>query len=172
MAHFYQSIPRTYRDLAATAAIDQFEQGGTLLTSAIEGLTDAQLDSYPVPGTWSVRQIVIHLLDTDQIAAYRMKRIIAEDVPRLDVYNENAFVEALHYDKQDAQRAGRLFAQLRNVTADILRRQPETCFDRAGLHPEIGEMKLGELLRIYVFHLEHHLGFIERKKRIILGDTD
>jgi hypothetical protein len=49
--------------------------------------------AFPVPGTWSIQQIVLHMMDSDLIASDRMKRVIAEDRPTLIGYNETAFSE-------------------------------------------------------------------------------
>ena len=37
--------------------------------------------AFPVPGKWSVQQLVMHMLDSDLVAGERMKRIIAEPRP-------------------------------------------------------------------------------------------
>ena len=55
--------------------IDRYEAGAELLAPAIAGLSSAELDAHPVPGTWSVRQIVVHLLESDLAAMHRMRRI-------------------------------------------------------------------------------------------------
>lgn len=42
--------------------IDRYEQGAAELRQAIEGLSPAELNAFPVPGTWSIQQIVWHML--------------------------------------------------------------------------------------------------------------
>jgi len=42
----------------------------------------------PVPGTWSLQQIAIHMMDSDLIASDRMKRIASMDKPLLCGYDE------------------------------------------------------------------------------------
>ena len=64
--------------------IDQYADGGDKLTEAIAGLSEEQMAAFPVPGTWSIQQIVLQLLDSDLIGAERMKRVTAEDDPLLD----------------------------------------------------------------------------------------
>ena len=62
-----------YHDL-----IEQFERGGEKLAMAIRGLSREDLTCFPIPGKWSIQQVVIHLMDSDLIACDRMKRTIAE----------------------------------------------------------------------------------------------
>jgi|CXWL01.1.fsa_nt_gi uncharacterized damage-inducible protein DinB len=168
MAHFYESIPEQVRRLSDREAVESYARDADIPARSIVGLTEAQLDALPIPNTWSIRQIVVHLMDSDLIAAYRMKRIIAEDRPRLDVWDENAFVPNLHYEKLSATKAAELFKANRLFMADILRNLPADAFERVALHPDVGELPLRELVRLYVHHVHHHLAFIE-KKRSLLG---
>lgn len=63
--------------------IEDYAGGGIVLHAAIRGLSAANLDAVPVPGSWSIRQIVLHLMDSDLIASDRMKRVIAQENPML-----------------------------------------------------------------------------------------
>ena len=149
--------------------IDRYAAGATQPAQAIAGLTRDQLNAFPVPGTWSIQQIVLHLMDSDLIGADRMKRVAAEDrPPTLIGYDETAFARELFYDQLDPQLACDIFAKNRQLTAEILRRLPDSAFDRTGDHNEHGPMTLAELLETYVGHLDHHLKFI-RDKRKLLG---
>ncbi len=51
------------------------------LAKSIAGFSREQMLAFPVPGTWSIQQIVLHIVDTDLVIADRMKRVIAEDNP-------------------------------------------------------------------------------------------
>lgn len=168
MAHYYDSIPEPIRKLSNSQAVERFAAGAAVPGEAIRGLTVEQLRSFPVPGTWSIQQIVAHLADSDLIAAYRMKRIIAEDRPKLDLWDENAFVPRLDYQSWPANEACELFRLNRVVLAHVLRGLPDEAYDRVALHPEMGPMTLGQFLRIYVNHLDHHMTFL-KKKREMLG---
>jgi hypothetical protein len=100
--------------------IQRFADGGASLQAAIKGLDEADLNAFPVPGTWSIRQIVIHLLDSDLVATHRMKRMVAEDRPLLIAYDETAFSQSLYYDKLNIVRCCELFAANRAHTAELL----------------------------------------------------
>lgn len=43
--------------------IDDYLSGPQKLRAAIAGMTEDQLDATPVPGKWSTRQIVCHIVD-------------------------------------------------------------------------------------------------------------
>jgi uncharacterized damage-inducible protein DinB len=148
--------------------IEHYIQGADVLAQAIRGLTAAERNAFPVPGTWSIQQIVMHMMDSDLIAADRMKRVIAEDRPTLIGYNETLFAKNLPYDELDAEAACDIFAKNRRLTGEILKRQPNAAFERTGLHNETGEITLAYLVKTYAGHLDHHMQFV-KKKRELLG---
>jgi hypothetical protein len=148
--------------------IEQYAAGAKQPAAAIAGLSREELNAFPVPGTWSIQQIVLHLMDSDLIGADRMKRVASEDrVPTLIGYDESAFARGLFYSELDPHLACEVFEKNRLLTAEILRRLPEAAFNRAGDHNEHGRMTLGELLKTYVEHLDHHLKFIREKRKLL-----
>lgn len=144
--------------------ISQFEQGAKDLQRAVDGLTREDCLAFPVPGTWSIQQIVIHLADSDLIGVDRMKRIIAEENPTLIGYNESLFVKNLFYEEQTIEDAVTLFVVNRRQFARVLRKLPDTAFDRIGMHNEAGKVTLGTQLKKYNEHLAHHLKFLMEKR--------
>jgi hypothetical protein len=148
--------------------IDKYEAGGEHLAQAIRGLTRddclAPAPDVPNAGKWTIQQVVIHLMDSDLIAADRMKRVIAEDNPTLIGFDENKFVQNLSYEEQSAEDAVALVAMNRRNVVKILRRLPDSAFERAGTHNERGRQTLADLLKAYTNHLEHHVKFIHAKR--------
>jgi uncharacterized damage-inducible protein DinB len=144
--------------------IEQFEGGGEKLRQAIAGLSREDLLAFPVPGTWSIQQIVIHLMDSELIGIDRMKRIIAEDNPLLIGYDETKFSQRLFYDQQSAEVAATMVDLARREFSKVLRKLPEEAFARAGIHNETGKVTLGEMVAKYVHHLDHHLRFVHEKR--------
>ena len=147
--------------------IEQYATDAGKLRESIAGLTREQLNAFPVPGTWSIQQIVLHMMDSDLIASDRMKRVAAENNPTLIGYDETAFGNSLFYEELDPQLACEIFEKNRLLTAEILRRLPAASFARTGQHNERGTVSLQDLLETYVGHLEHHLKFIVEKRRLL-----
>ncbi len=151
--------------------IDKYLAGAGALIQAIKGLTREQLLTYPVPGTWSVQQLVLHLFDSDLVGADRMRRIIAMERPLLMGYDENSYIKGLHYESADAALAARAFEANRQLMGALLRDLPDEAFLRVGVHSERGLLTLGDEVQVYVRHLDHHMKFM-REKRNALGMRD
>lgn len=148
--------------------VERYAAGAPLPAQSIAGLTASDLDAFPVPGTWSIRQIISHLMDSDLIAADRMKRIVAEDNPLLTNYDENRFVQMLRYERVSPEDMTEVFRLNRVITAHVLRGVDEAAWSRTGTHNVRGNLSLTDLVRGYSDHLDHHLKFV-RQKRLLLG---
>lgn len=144
--------------------IEQYERGGDDLRMAVRGLERPDLLVHPVPGTWSIQEIVIHLADSDLILADRMKRIIAEDNPQLIGFDESKFAKNLSYNEQSVEDAVTVFELNRRNFARVLKKLPDAAFNRIGTHNERGPLTLAAMLETTVNHLKHHMEFIVSKR--------
>jgi hypothetical protein len=144
--------------------IEEFEKGGDDLRMAVRGLEPEDLLSFPVPGTWSIQQIVIHLLDSELVHADRIKRIIAEDKPSLLAFDENRWVKNLFYEDQSVDDAVTIVELNRRNLARVLKKLPSDAFKRTGIHSERGPLTLEDLVTTAVSHLKHHIKFIVSKR--------
>ena len=146
------------------AVIDRFSEGGPLLVQATAGLTPEQWRDHPIPGTWSIAELVSHLLDCDLVFSDRMKRIIAEDSPTLVAFDEQVWITRLLSNEMPVDEAASLFAANRQWMTRILRAQDEADFARVGMHTEKGRQTLAEVLVYATNHLDHHLKFLYAKR--------
>lgn len=145
--------------------IDRYVQGGAKLKAAVAGLDRQDLLSVPIPGTWSIQQIVLHLMDADLIWTARMKQMIAEDNPPIVGYDESRFARALCYEDQSVDDAIAIFDLNRRQFARVLARLDESALARAGMHNERGRITLGDSILAMIDHVEHHLRFVYDKRR-------
>ena len=79
--------------------IAQYQAGYAEVVKALDGASEAELDARPGPGTWSAREIVHHLADSEMTSAIRLRRLIAEDGPLIQGYDQDDYARRLHYDR-------------------------------------------------------------------------
>lgn len=148
-------------------AIDRFVAGAPVLLSALEGLSPEDLLARPIEGTWSIQEIIVHLWDSDLVAADRMKRVIAENTPLLVNCDENLAVTKLGYDQTDVRLAADLFRLNRIYMGNLLRRQSDDAFARFGIHTLAGKKTLLDLVNGYADHLDGHMVHLRRKRELL-----
>lgn len=147
--------------------IAEFERGAADLRQAIAGMTAEQLRAAPVPGKWSTHQVIIHLADAEQAFTHRIKRILAEDRPTYNKWEENDFVSRLCYADQSAEDAMTTIEVLRRQLARILRKMPADVLERKGVHSQAGEQTAREVIDKDIWHLQHHLKFVQEKRKAL-----
>jgi hypothetical protein len=147
--------------------IDEYSAGPAALRRAVAGLSPAQIDAHPVPGKWSVREVVCHISDFEPVYADRMKRVIAEDQPPLMSGDPDLFAAKLAYGSRDIEEELSLIEAVRKHTARILRTLKPEDFQRTGRHSADGPPTLETLLKRITGHVPHHLKFIDEKRKAL-----
>ncbi|HVB74723.1 MAG TPA: DinB family protein [Ktedonobacteraceae bacterium] len=144
--------------------IDAYESAPAQFAAAIEGLSDAQLQRSPAPGEWSIREVLIHMPDSEIFVYERIRRILAEDKPILHAFPEEMWAAHLNYGAQNYKLSLDLLAALRHSNAALLRSLPAAAWERTGMHSERGEMSLFDIFTVYLAHGKNHLKQVEQIK--------
>jgi hypothetical protein len=142
--------------------VQRYREGPAVLEDAVAGLTDAELDHHPSDGGWTPREVVHHTADSEMMSAIRLRRLIAEDAPVIQGYDEAEFARRLYY--QERPIAGSLAAvrAAREATAAILDHLTDDQWSRSGTHTEGGRYSVDAWLQIYAAHCHDHAGQIRR----------
>ena len=146
---------------------DGLEAGPAKVRHAVRGLSAEQLRARPVAGKWSVLEVVCHLADSDQAWAHRIKRVIAEELPLLIGYDESRFANALGYHSRELNDELEFSERTRRQLAQIVRGLAPETLTREGIHSEQGKLNLQKMLQIEIDHFEHHLAFLEEKRKAL-----
>ena len=144
--------------------IAQYALGPELLRYASQGLTVEQAQARPGPGAWSVAELVAHMADSDAVGIDRMKRVIAQDDPVLQAYDQDAWIARLDSQSMPIDEALALFTANRAWMSRLLRKCSDADFARSGRHSEEGPKSLAKLVVTYVGHLDYHLRFLYSKR--------
>ena len=126
------------------------------LRKAIQGLSEAQLDTPYRPEGWTVRQVVHHVPDSHLNAYVRTKLALTEDRPTIRTYKEAEWARLSDSSVTQVEVSLQLLAALHTRWVDLLRSLKPADFARTFQHPERGEMNLDQLLAMYAWHSAHH----------------
>ena len=143
--------------------LHEYELGPQRLRDVVMRAPRESWGLHPVPGTWSIREVVCHIADFEPIHADRMKRVLVEDNPTMFGGDQDVFAAGLHYATRDVEEELDLIAIVRKQLARILRKTDVEDFQRTGVHTEVGPMTLESLLERTARHIPHHIPFIEQK---------
>ena len=138
--------------------IELYGRGFDMLSAA---LADVPADAWkykPSPVDWSVHEIVVHMADSESMAALRLRKLIVEPGSTLMAYEESRWADALNYLEQNSQDALQQIRYARQTTYRLLKSLPEEVFTHTVTHPEYKEPYTFDLwLGIYSRHLPDHI---------------
>jgi hypothetical protein len=144
--------------------LERLRRGAEMVAVSITGAAGSELDYVPEPGKWSIRQIVAHLADAEMVAGARLRRIIAEDNPRIEAFDQNAWVANLDYNRRKTSQALETFRRIRGESYELLKDLPPQAFEREGQHSERGPISLKFLLQLIAEHAENHAAQIRTRR--------
>jgi hypothetical protein len=142
------------------------------LTALLEGLPNTWVTATEGDDTWSPYDVIGHLIHgerTDWIP--RARHILAGETRPFDPFDRTAqFTESQGKDLSELLAT---FASLRrkNITALAEMNLTSEALSRTGLHPELGEITLGQLLATWVVHDLDHVGQIARTMAKVYVDA-
>ena len=148
------------------AFLQEIAQTPAKLRTAVQGLSDAQLDTPYRPEGWTVRQVVHHVPDSHLNAYVRFKLALTEDDPTIKPYAEDRWAELA--DKATPIEVSlALLDSLHDRWVRLLRSLTPEQWKRTFRHPEMGPMTLEKTLALYAWHGPHHVAHIaELRKRM------
>lgn len=145
------------RDLIA-----KYAAGFDEVTKALDGFPKESLSTNVIPGKWSAKEIVHHLADSESTSAIRLRRLLVEESPVIQGYDQDAFAVRLKYNERDMAPALDAFRSARETTVQVLNLMSEEDWQREGIHTESGRYTPELWLSIYAAHAHNHAAQIRR----------
>ncbi|MDF2630629.1 MAG: glyoxalase [Symbiobacteriaceae bacterium] len=144
-----------------------YDQAADRLDEALAGLTEADLDLSRAPGKWTIRQIVLHIVDSDCTSLARVKFALAEP-GRLyngNGYNPDRWAEGLDYAHRPIGPEVALFKAIRGHIGGLVRHL-EGALDRTTDMGNGQTMPVRPSLNALTVHALHHIEQIKETRRV------
>ncbi len=147
--------------------IAKYADGYEEVVKALNGFPAESLSGHPIPGKWSAREIVHHLGDSESTSAIRLRKLLVEDNPVIEGYDQDQFAIKLRYNERDMAPALEAFRSARATTSQLLTLMSEDDWKRAGTHTESGRYTAETWLEIYATHAHNHAAQIQRLRETL-----
>jgi hypothetical protein len=138
-----------------------------LIAHACRDLTEAQLRLRPAPGEWSLLELACHLRDSAIEEGMRARRMIEEDNPTLEPYDEQAWAVERHYQEDDPEKVMTALRAYWTGYAYQLERFTDGELERPGMHPEQGLATVRRRAELEVEHVQQHLEQMQATRKAI-----
>ncbi len=128
----------------------------------LRGVAEPVLRRPEAAEKWSVLQVIQHLADSDLIAGYRTRIMLAENRPFIPGYDQDEWAREFGYDQVPLSLALDQLRALRAANLHLWKQLTPAQLDRVGLHSERGPESVGHLLRLMGAHDLVHRRQIDR----------
>jgi hypothetical protein len=155
--------------LGARDARDVLRSTASVLAGRVAVLSPEAVRVPEAPGKWSVVEVVQHLADSELVAGWRFRLVIAQDRPSITGYDQDRWAARLGYREADMNEALLQFAVLRRANLRVIDGLSPADLNRAGLHAERGEESVAHMLKMYAGHDLLHLRQIDRIAQTVGG---
>ena len=146
-------------------AISRFREGPILLERTVMDLNDSELDLKPSGGGWSIRQIVHHIVDGDDIWKLCVKMAIGNEQAEFSLgwyglQTQDTWADRWAYSQRSIGTSLSLLKATREHVLQLLASVPEA-WDRAVAvqtpKGEIERVPVGFVIQMQGDHVFHHL---------------
>ena len=138
--------------------IELYGRGFDLLTAALAYVPKKAWEFKPSSTDWSVHEIIVHIGDSESMAALRLRKLIVEPGSTLMGYEEAKWAGALDYQNQDPEDSLQVIKYARLTTYHLLKTLTDEVYTHTVTHPEHNEpYSFDSWLNLYSKHIPDHI---------------
>ena len=147
------------------SVVARYIEGPTLLERALKDLKEVDLDTASTKSGWSIRQIVHHIVDGDDIWKIGIKQALGNDRSEfsLDWYHafpQDTWADRWAYSQRSVDVSLSLFKVIRDHVVQLLEHVPDGWNKSVGFREPNGEIEIvpvGFVIEMQANHVMHHL---------------
>lgn len=120
------------RQVPEANALDVLKSAKHSTLKLLYSLTLDQWNHRYADGKWTVKEVWVHILDTERIFAYRLLRIGRGDTTPLPGFDQDNYIEPSKANERTIASIISEYEAVRESTICLLENMPEESFDRVG----------------------------------------
>ena len=126
------------------------------------GKSESEFSKLHPPYTWTLKQVVGHLIDAEKLFGWRAHRFGCGDETPLPGMNQNPYVDALDYQSIEMEALVDELDFARKANISFLRRLAPEDWDRIGT-ADGNPITVRALAYILVGHINHHFAIVRKR---------
>ena len=137
--------------------LKEYKEATDNFVAAAKAIPIEKLDKSPSNDEWSPANIIHHLADSEAHFYIRYLKILTEDVPQTDFFDEEVYPVKLKYEKRDVEKSLHLLQSLRESFYNIMSNFTPDEWERKGKNSDVGEYPIIALIKKTRTHMKDHL---------------
>jgi len=150
--------------------IDQLEANGKEFVNYFSQFSETEASVPPAPEQWSVRQIAIHMRDTEeQVFLLRSEHALTGEHPTVAMFVQEEWSKEHPADAEAFEKIVADFRAARRKLIRLLRNTSNRKWNDYALHPKLGKLTVGVMAIFNYSHsLEHLAQLIDIHEKAVL----
>ena len=142
--------------------LKHLKDGFVTVKDLIHSLPKEKLFYRYAEGKWSIKEILVHIIDDERIFSYRALRFARNEKINLVGFDQDAYAIYSEADKRDLDNIFEEYEAVRNATIALFNGLPEGSLDRMGHGTGTANDATVRALAYHIAgHELHHLHFIK-----------
>lgn len=142
--------------------MDAFNQTWTEISNTISGISEEQANYAYAEGKWTIKQVLIHMIDTERIFAYRALRFARKDPQQLLPYEEDLYAATAELTNRNLKDLMEEFDIVRKSSICLFKSFSDNTLLNAG-KTAAGEITVLALGFTICGHALHHLKVLKER---------
>jgi uncharacterized damage-inducible protein DinB len=142
--------------------LQHLENNGNVIKELFLSLAPEKLSYRYAPNKWTLKEILVHLIDDERIYTYRALRFARNDNEELHGFNQDDFVKFSGANERELDNILEEYGAVRKATISFFNGLPDVALTRVGRTNESMAS-----VRALVYHIAghelHHLNIIREK---------
>lgn len=114
------------------------------------------------PGKWTIKEILVHIVDDERIYAYRAMAFARNEQQSLPGFDQDSYAEYSEANGRDPENIFEEYEAVRNATIALFNGLPDNSFSRMGTGSSIHQRATVRALAYHIAgHELHHIHFIK-----------
>lgn len=142
--------------------VEALLQGQVDTISFFRAIPEEKLGFRYAEGKWSPKQVLLHLIDTERVFAYRALQFARSDNADLKGYDENIFAENSNADQRSLESLLEEYSAVRTASIHLFKSFDPTAMERFG-KANGGPMSVRAAGYIICGHEIHHQNIVRER---------
>lgn len=132
------------------------------LAARLADVDDDRAAERPEAKSWSIREIVGHLADTEWVHGYRIRIALTQNEALQPGYDQDLMVDRLEHNERSLADLLDEFKVLRELNLEMYERMKGEPWSRTSIHAERGEESVERFINLLAGHDLRHLDQVDR----------
>ena len=159
----YAPYYKNYVDLAGSGAfLTLLKSSQEEFVNFVEMIPSVKLEYAYLDGKWTIKEVLLHLIDSERVFQYRALRFARQDKTDLPGFDENFFVPNSFANQRSAASLIEEYSAVRSATITLFSSFSDDVLQSIGTANK-SQMSVRAIAYVIVGHQNHHINVLRER---------